>query len=156
MTFVDYYKVLGISKTATDKEVKQAYRKLARKHHPDLNPNDKNAQQKFQEINEANEVLSDIENRKKYDKYGKDWKHGEEFEKANQQQQSRRNSNSQNQQESFSARCRRSRRFGCDAGGLARAGDRDPLGRVARALAPAGADGRAHPQGGEGEIRRPS
>ena len=102
MTFVDYYKVLGISKTATDKEVKQAYRKLARKHHPDLNPNDKNAQQKFQEINEANEVLSDIENRKKYDKYGKDWKHGEEFEKANQQQQSRRNANSQNQQESFS------------------------------------------------------
>lgn len=102
MTFVDYYKVLGISKTATDKEVKQAYRKLARKHHPDLNPNDKNAQQKFQEINKANEVLSDIENRKKYDKYGKDWKHGEEFEKANQQQQSRRNANSQNQQENFS------------------------------------------------------
>lgn len=102
MTFVDYYKVLGISKTATDKEVKQAYRKLARKHHPDLNPNDKNAQQKFQEINEANEVLSDIENRKKYDKYGKDWKHGEELEKANQQQQARRNANSQNKQESYS------------------------------------------------------
>lgn len=102
MTFVDYYKVLGISKTATDKEVKQAYRKLARKHHPDLNPNDKNAQQKFQEINEANEVLSDIDNRKKYDKYGKDWKHGEEFEKASREQQSQRNANSQNQQESFS------------------------------------------------------
>ena len=102
MTFVDYYKVLGVAKTATEKEIKQAYRKLARKHHPDLNPNDKNAQQKFQEINEANEVLSDIENRKKYDKYGKDWKHGEEFEKANQQQQSQRNSHSQNQHDSYS------------------------------------------------------
>jgi curved DNA-binding protein len=102
MTFVDYYKVLGVVKTATEKEIKQAYRKLARKHHPDLNPNDKSAQKKFQEINEANEVLSDIENRKKYDKYGKDWKHGEEFEKANQQQQSQRNSQSQNQHDSFS------------------------------------------------------
>ncbi len=103
MTFVDYYKVLGVAKTATEKEIKQAYRKLARKHHPDLNPNDKTAQKKFQEINEANEVLSDIDNRKKYDKYGKDWKHGEEFEKANQQQQqSQRNSQSQNQHDSFS------------------------------------------------------
>ena len=87
MAFIDYYKILGISKTATDKEIKTAYRKLARKYHPDLNPENKEAELKFKEINEANEVLSDPANRKKYDKYGKDWKHGEEYEKARQQQQ---------------------------------------------------------------------
>jgi len=90
MTFVDYYKILGIKKSATDKEIKKAYRKLARKYHPDLNPDNKEAEKKFKEINEANEVLSNVANRKKYDKYGKDWKHGEEFEKAKQQQQSQR------------------------------------------------------------------
>lgn len=87
MVFIDYYKVLGVSKTATVKEIKAAYRKLARKYHPDLNPGDKKAEKKFKEINEANEVLSDPENRKKYDKYGKDWKHGEEYEKTQQQRQ---------------------------------------------------------------------
>ena len=86
MAFVDYYKILGINRTASEKEIKNAYRKLARKHHPDLNPNDKEAQKKFQEINEANEVLSDPEKRKKYDEYGENWKHAEEFEKANAQQ----------------------------------------------------------------------
>ena len=84
MEFIDYYKVLGISKNAGEKEIKDAYRKLARKYHPDLNPNDKEANKKFQQINEANEVLSDAEKRKKYDQYGKDWKHAEEFEKAKQ------------------------------------------------------------------------
>ncbi len=88
MTFVDYYKILGIEKTATDKEVKKAYRKLARKYHPDVNHGNKEAEKRFKEINEANEVLSNAENRKKYDKYGKDWKHGEEFEKAQRQSQS--------------------------------------------------------------------
>jgi len=87
MAFIDYYKILGISKTATEKAIKTAYRKLARKYHPDLNPDNKEAEKKFKEINEANEVLSDPENRKKYDKYGKDWKHGEEYEKAKRQQQ---------------------------------------------------------------------
>jgi curved DNA-binding protein len=87
MAFIDYYKILGISKTATDKEIKTAYRKLARKYHPDLNPENKEAELKFKEINEANEVLSDSENRKKYDKYGKDWKHGDEYEKARQKHQ---------------------------------------------------------------------
>lgn len=87
MDFIDYYKILGIDKTATDKDVKNAYRKLARKYHPDLHPNDKEAKAKFQQINEANEVLSDPEKRKKYDQYGKDWKHAEEFERAAQQQQ---------------------------------------------------------------------
>jgi len=87
MTFVDYYKILGLDKSATSKDIKSAYRKLARKLHPDLNPNDKDAKQKFQQINEANEVLSDPEKRKKYDQYGKDWQHAEEFEKAKQYQE---------------------------------------------------------------------
>ncbi len=85
MDFVDYYKTLGVAKTATADEIKKAYRKLARKLHPDLNPNDKEAHKKFQQINEANEVLSDTEKRKKYDQYGKDWKHADQFENAKQQ-----------------------------------------------------------------------
>ena len=80
MEFIDYYKVLGISKTATADEIKKAYRKLARKLHPDINPNDKEANAKFQQLNEANEVLGNPEKRKKYDKYGKDWENGEEYE----------------------------------------------------------------------------
>jgi curved DNA-binding protein len=87
MTFVDYYKILGIDKSATEKDIKSAYRKLARKYHPDLNPNDKDAKRNFQQINEANEVLSDPEKRKKYDQYGNDWQHAEDFEKARQRQQ---------------------------------------------------------------------
>ena len=71
----DYYQVLGLARTATADEIKKAYRKLARKHHPDLNPNNADAKKKFQEINEANEVLSDPESRKKYDEYGDQWKH---------------------------------------------------------------------------------
>ncbi|MGZ0015375.1 DnaJ C-terminal domain-containing protein [Yeosuana sp. AK3] len=90
MNFIDYYKVLGIDKNASESDIKKAYRKLARKYHPDLNANNKEAEKKFKEINEANEVLSHVENRKKYDAYGKDWKHAEEFEKAKQQQQSQR------------------------------------------------------------------
>jgi len=84
MDFIDYYKVLGINKNATQDEIRTAYRKLARKHHPDLNQNDKEANKKFQQINEANEVLSDAEKRKKYDQYGKDWQHADAFEKAQQ------------------------------------------------------------------------
>jgi curved DNA-binding protein len=82
MAFVDYYKVLGLDKNASQEDIKKAYRKLARKYHPDLNPNDKEANRMFQQINEANEVLSDPESRKKYDQYGENWKHAEEFEKA--------------------------------------------------------------------------
>jgi len=85
MEFIDYYKVLEIEKNASIDDIKKAYRKLARKYHPDLNPNDESAKRKFQQINEANEVLSDPEKRKKYDQYGKDWQHAEEFEKARQQ-----------------------------------------------------------------------
>jgi len=95
MTFVDYYKILGIANSATQKEIKAAYRKLARKVHPDLNPDDKDAKRNFQQINEANEVLSDPEKRKKYDQYGKDWQHADDFEKANQQQQQYANSGGQ-------------------------------------------------------------
>ncbi len=88
MDFIDYYKTLGVSKTATTEEIKKAYKKLARKHHPDLNPNDANAKANFQKINEANSVLSDPEKRKKYDQYGKDWQHADEFEKAKRSQSS--------------------------------------------------------------------
>lgn len=87
MAFIDYYKILGIDKNASQKDIKTAYRKLARKYHPDLNPNDKEAEKKFKEINEAYEVLSDPEKRKKYDKYGKDWEHADEFEQARHQRQ---------------------------------------------------------------------
>ncbi|MGC4058447.1 MAG: DnaJ C-terminal domain-containing protein [Chitinophagaceae bacterium] len=85
MDYIDYYKVLDLERNATDEEIKKAYRKLARKFHPDLNPNDKDAEKRFKEINEANEVLGNAENRKKYDQYGKDWKHAEEIEKQRQQ-----------------------------------------------------------------------
>ena len=86
MAFIDYYKILGIGKSASDKDVKKAYRKLARKYHPDLNPNDNTAEKKFKEVNEANEVLSNAANRKKYDQYGENWQQSEEYERAKQQQ----------------------------------------------------------------------
>jgi DnaJ-class molecular chaperone len=73
-SYKDYYATLGVSKTATEKEIKAAYRKLARKHHPDVNPNNKGAEDKFKEISEAHEVLGDAEKRKKYDQYGDQWK----------------------------------------------------------------------------------
>src|ERR1700755_680741 len=82
MDFIDYYKTLGIKKDATQDQIRAAYRKLARKHHPDLNPDDKEANKKFQQINEANEVLSDAEKRKKYDAYGENWQHAEQYEQA--------------------------------------------------------------------------
>ncbi len=82
MDFVDYYKILGVAEKATPKEIKNAYRKLARKYHPDLHPNDKDAKHNFQQINEANEVLSDPDKRIKYDQYGKDWQHGAEAQQS--------------------------------------------------------------------------
>ena len=95
MEFIDYYKILGIDKKASEEDIKKAYRKLARKLHPDLNPNDKDAQKKFQQINEANQVLSDPEKRKKYDEHGKDWQHAEHFEQQRQSQQQSRYAGSQ-------------------------------------------------------------
>ena len=80
MAYIDYYKILGVDKNASQDDIKKAFRKLARKYHLDLNPNDPSAKDKFQEINEANEVLSDPEKRKKYDEYGEHWKHADEFE----------------------------------------------------------------------------
>ncbi len=88
MDFIDYYSTLGVPNDASADDIRKAYRKLARKHHPDLNPNDAEAKKKFQQLNEANEVLSDPEKRKKYDQYGKDWQHADAFEQARQQQQS--------------------------------------------------------------------
>src|SRR5215469_14729071 len=93
MAFIDYYQTLGVPKNASEKDIKNAYRKLARKHHPDLNPNDPEANKKFQQLNEANEVLSDPEKRKKYDQYGENWQHGEEYENYQRQQQANRQQN---------------------------------------------------------------
>ena len=77
--FHDYYETLGVARSATADEIKKAYRKLARKHHPDVNPNDKSAEEKFKEISEAYEVLSDPEKRKRYDQLGAGWKAGSDF-----------------------------------------------------------------------------
>jgi curved DNA-binding protein len=73
MEYRDYYKMLGVSRSASAKEIKAAYRKLARKHHPDVNPGDKQSEARFKEINEAYEVLSDADKRKRYDQLGSDW-----------------------------------------------------------------------------------
>jgi curved DNA-binding protein len=96
MSFIDYYEVLGINKNASEDDIKKAYRKLARKLHPDLNPNDKDAQSKFQKINEANEVLSDPAKRKKYDQYGENWEHGAEYEQARKAQSRSNNAGDHN------------------------------------------------------------
>ena len=78
--FIDYYQTLGVDKGADEKQLKKAFRKLARKYHPDVAPDDADAEQKFKAVNEAYAVLSDADKRKKYDKYGKDWEHAEAFE----------------------------------------------------------------------------
>src|ERR671939_315376 len=78
----DYSATLGVSRTASDKDIRSAYRRLARKLHPDVNPNDKAAEGRFKEVNAAYEVLSDAEKRKKYDRYGENWEHAEEIERA--------------------------------------------------------------------------
>ncbi|MCJ7605013.1 MAG: DnaJ domain-containing protein, partial [Dehalococcoidales bacterium] len=82
----DYYKILGLKKGVSEKEIKQAYRKLARKYHPDVNPGDNSAESKFKEINNAYEVLSNKDKRQKYDKYGDKWQYADQFEQAAQQQ----------------------------------------------------------------------
>lgn len=101
MAFVDYYKILGIDKKATADDIKKAYRKLARKYHPDVNPNNKEAQTKFQQVNEANEVLNDPEKRKKYDEYGENWKHADQYESAKRSQRQNQYSNPFGQSGSF-------------------------------------------------------
>lgn len=80
MAFIDYYKVLGVDRSATQADIRKAFRRLAKQYHPDINANDPRAQERFQEINEANEVLSDPEKRKRYDEYGEHWAHAEEYE----------------------------------------------------------------------------
>ncbi len=87
MAVKDYYNILGVSRGASEKEIKQAYRKLARKFHPDVNPGDKDAEAKFKEINNAYEILADKEKRQKYDKYGDKWQYADQFEEAARQQQ---------------------------------------------------------------------
>jgi molecular chaperone DnaJ len=82
MTGKDFYRILGVSRNASEKDIKQAYRRLARKHHPDLNPGDKSAEARFKDINAAYEVLSNPEKRKKYDQFGDQWEYAEQFAKA--------------------------------------------------------------------------
>ncbi len=85
MEYKDYYKVLGIEKTSSEKEIRQAYRRLARKYHPDVNPHDKSAQERFKEINEAYDVLSDADKRRKYDSLGANWRAYEQFQRTGRQ-----------------------------------------------------------------------
>ncbi len=80
MAFIDYYKILDVDKNASQEEIRRAYRRMAKRYHPDTNKNTPDANARFQEINEANEVLSDPEKRKKYDEYGEHWRHADEYE----------------------------------------------------------------------------
>ncbi len=88
----DYYSILGVKRDASESEIKKAYRKLARQHHPDVNPGDKSAEAKFKKINEAHEVLSDKEKRQKYDQYGDQWPYADQFAQAGRQASGRRES----------------------------------------------------------------
>lgn len=100
MAYKDYYKILGVDKAAAADVIKKAYRKLAMKYHPDQNPGDKTAEEKFKEINEANEVLSNPDKRKRYDEFGENWEY---LEKSGGNQQQRQQSNRGGQQYNFTA-----------------------------------------------------
>ncbi len=78
----DYYNILGVRRDASEQEIKQAYRRLARQHHPDVNPGNKSAEAKFKEINEAYEVLCDKEKRQKYDRFGEQWQYADQYAQA--------------------------------------------------------------------------
>lgn len=95
MAFIDYYRVLGVKQDASQDEIRKAYRRLAKKYHPDINKDDPSAKERFQEINEANEVLGNPERRSKYDEYGENWRHADEFE-AQRQSYGKRNDGSYN------------------------------------------------------------
>ena len=124
MAYIDYYKILGIDKKATEAEIKKAYRKLARKYHPDVNPGDTEAEEKFKQLNEANEVLGNPENRKKYDKYGKDWQHADAYENAERQQRAYSNQGGRSQYSGGYGQNDFSDFFGSMFGGSGGAGNR--------------------------------
>lgn len=86
MAFIDYYKVLGVDRSASQDDIRKAFRKLAKRYHPDINKDSPDAKERFQEINEANEVLGDPEKRKKYDEYGENWRHADEYESQRRRQ----------------------------------------------------------------------
>jgi len=109
MAVKNYYDILGVNKGATDKDIKQAYRRLARKYHPDVNPGDNSAEAKFKEVNEAFEVLSDKEKRRKYDKYGDKWQYADQLDEAARQQ---------SQYRQYSTGGGTSFHFGGDIGGM--------------------------------------
>ena len=88
MAFIDYYKVLGVGQDASQEEIRKAYRRLAKKYHPDINKDDPSAKERFQEVNEANEVLGNPERRKRYDEYGENWRHADEYEAQRQRYRS--------------------------------------------------------------------
>jgi molecular chaperone DnaJ len=134
----DYYEVLGVKRDATEKDIKQAYRRLARKYHPDVNPGDKSAEAKFKEINLAHEVLSDKDKRAKYDKYGDKWQYADQFEKAGAA------GGPQSQYYEYSPGDGESFHFGGDIGGLDSIFEEMLRGGRTR-----GFSGRARPQRGE-------
>ncbi len=110
MTGKDYYSIMGVSRAVSEKDLKATYRRLARQYHPDVNPGNKAAEEKFKEINQAYEVLSDPEKRKKYDKYGDQWQDADHFDEATRQQGERTsNSSSGNQETEFIRQTTRTR-----------------------------------------------
>ena len=118
----NYYDVLGVARGASDKEIRQAYRKLARQYHPDVNPGDSGAEEKFKQINEAHGVLSDADKRSKYDKYGDRWMHADRIEEAEAQAQTQARNRGRSSYQFYNAGDFDPNTVGFDLGGMAGVG----------------------------------